>query len=202
MPMAKDAWLKAQSKHFTLIGDAREKDIRNAGIRLEQFHEAFSQIVSQILPPSFINYSVPVTVIVFKNDSAYRPFKPLHQGRPADVSGHFQSSGDTAYIALAAGRSDERPYAVIFHEYVHALTSGAIHAPLPTWLSEGLAEYFSSFEASDGGKRAPADSARNFAGGRADIAFLHRDREEESLLRRVVGAYALPAAPGEALSIP
>src|SRR5262247_3157165 len=148
---AKDPWLKAQSNHFTLIGDASEKEIRNAGMRLEQFREAFSQIISQIISPGFIDSSVPITVIVFKNDSAYRPFKPLHQGRPADVSGHFQSSG---YSALAAGRGQRNPYAVIFHEYIHALTSGgSLPAPLPTWISEGLAEYFSSFEATGGGKK-------------------------------------------------
>src|SRR5262245_56095745 len=49
MAMTKDDWLKAQSNHFTLIGDASEKDIRNAGMRLEQFREAFSQIISQII---------------------------------------------------------------------------------------------------------------------------------------------------------
>src|SRR5215470_12844919 len=148
-----DVWLKAQTTHFTLIGDADEKEIRDAGVRLEQFREAFSQIFSQIFSPSVINSAVPINVIVFKNDSAYRPFKPLHQGRPADVSGHFQSSGDVAYIALAAGRGEANPYAIIFHEYVHALTSGdalsaspdvTLPTPLLTWISEGLAEYFSS----------------------------------------------------------
>src|SRR5262245_20291097 len=155
---ARDVWLKAQSAHFALIGDASEKEIRDVGMRLEQFREAFSQISSQIFSPSVNNSSVPVTVIVFKNDSAYRPFKPLYQGKPADVSGHFQSSGDVAYIAMAAGRSVGNPYAVIFHEYVHALTSGGalpatLGAPLPTWASEGLAEYFSSFEVTGGGKK-------------------------------------------------
>src|SRR5499427_7293958 len=145
---ARDVWLKAQSTRFTLIGDASEKEIRDVGTRLEQFREAFSQISSQIFSPSAIDSSAPVTVIVFKNDSAYGPFKPLHQGKPADVSGHFQSSGDVAYIALAAGRSGANPYAVIFHEYVHALTSGGVlpatlgvvpptplPTPLPTWIS-------------------------------------------------------------------
>src|SRR6266540_2517609 len=162
---ARDVWLKAQSTRFTLIGDASEKEIRNVGMRLEQFREAFSQISSQIFSPSVIDSSVPITVVVFKNDSEYRPFKPLHQGKPADVSGHFQSSGDVAYIALAAGRGGGNPYAVIFHEYVHALTSGGalratpgvalptpLPTPLPTWISEGLAEYFSSFEVNGGGK--------------------------------------------------
>src|SRR5262245_20990617 len=155
---ARDVWLKAQSAHFALIGDASEKEIHNVGMRLEQFREAFLQISSQIFSPSVIESSVPITVIVFKNDSAYRPFKPLQQGKPSDVSGHFQSSGDVAYIALAAGRGGANPYAVIFHEYVHALTSGGslpapLGATLPTWASEGLAEYFSSFEVTGGGKK-------------------------------------------------
>jgi len=154
----KEVWLKTESKHFTLIGDASEKEILNVGMRLEQFREAFLQIFSQIFSTSGINSSVPVTVVVFKNDSAYRPFKPHYQGRPADVSGHFQSSDDSAYIALAAGRSEGNSYAVIFHEYVHALTSGgalpsARGVPLPTWLNEGLAEYFSTFEVVSGGKK-------------------------------------------------
>src|SRR5262252_3573141 len=81
---ARDVWLKAQSTSFTLIGDASEKEIRDVGMRLEQFREAFTQISSQIFSPSAVDSSVPITVVVFKNDSAYRPFKPLHQGKPAD----------------------------------------------------------------------------------------------------------------------
>ncbi|HEY7183643.1 MAG TPA: DUF1570 domain-containing protein, partial [Blastocatellia bacterium] len=155
---ARDVWLKSQSAHFTLIGDASEKEIRDVGMRLEQFREAFSQIFSQIFSRPVINSSVPINVIVFKNDSEYSPFKPRGQGSPADVAGHFQSSGDVAYIALAARRGGANPYAVIFHEYVHAVTNGgALFAPpgatLPTWLSEGLAEYFSSVELTGGARK-------------------------------------------------
>jgi tetratricopeptide (TPR) repeat protein len=155
-PVAKDRWIKAQSKHFTLIGDATEQEIRGVGTRLEQFREAFTQIYSQLLYLSAVKSSIPITVIVFRNDEAYRPFKPVYQGRPADVTGYFHSSGDTGYITLAAGQGERNPYAVIFHEYVHALTSesaGAVSTPLPTWLGEGLAEYFSAFEVAGGGKK-------------------------------------------------
>src|SRR5215470_11802451 len=110
---ARDVWLKAQSTSFTLIGDASEKEIRDVGMRLEQFREALSQIFSQIFSRSVIDSSVPINVIVFKNDSEYSPFKPQRQGSPADVAGHFQSSGDVAYIALAARRGRVNPYAVI-----------------------------------------------------------------------------------------
>jgi tetratricopeptide (TPR) repeat protein len=153
---AKDRWLKAQSKHFTLIGDAPEKEIRGVGMRLEQFREAFSQVYSQLVSPSAIKSTVPITVIVFNNDIAFRPFKPVYQGKPADIAGYFQSSGDTAYIALAAGRAEEDPYAVIFHEYVHALTSESARPfanTLPLWLNEGLAEYFSAVEFAGAGTK-------------------------------------------------
>lgn len=143
---AKDTWLKVRSKHFTLIGNAGEKEIRTVGAKLEQFREAFSRLFT----PSGPNSSVPITVIVFKNDSTYRPFKPLYQGRPSDVSGYFQSSDDAAYITLSVSWRDTNPYAVIFHEYVHAMTGGT---SLPAWLSEGIAEYYSTFEVTDGGQR-------------------------------------------------
>jgi tetratricopeptide (TPR) repeat protein len=158
----KGVWLKAQSTHFTLIGDTSEKELRNVGMRLEQFREACSQIFSQVFSSPGNNSSVPINVIVFKNDSEYMPFKPVHQGKPAEVAGHFQLNGDVAYIALAAGRGGANPYAVIFHEYVHSLTSGdslsastggPLPYTLPTWISEGLAEYFSSFVVTGGGKR-------------------------------------------------
>jgi len=145
---ARDVWLKVRSKHFTLIGNAGEKDIRKVGTRLEQFREVFSRLFNQ----SEIGFAPPITVIVFKNDSTYRPFKPLYQGKPSDVSGYFQSSDDAAYITLAANWGETNPYAVIFHEYVHAMMSGSPH-PLPAWLSEGLAEYYSTFEVTDGGRR-------------------------------------------------
>lgn len=142
---SKEVWLKARSRHFTLIGDASEKEIRGAATRLEQFREAFLQL----FPPLAINSSIPVTVIVFKDDAAYRPFKPLYHGKPADVSGYFQSSGDAAYITLATGRSGRSAGATIFHEYVHALMNDGAR-PLPIWLSEGVAEYFCAFEVTGG----------------------------------------------------
>ncbi len=144
--LAKDGWIKAQSKHFTLIGNASEKEIRKVGARLEQFRAVFSQL----LPPSELNPTIPITVIVFKDDGEYTPFKPLYQGRTSNVSGYFQLSDDAAYITLAADWRKTDPYAVIFHEYVHALTSRRQHK-LPVWLDEGIAEFYSGFEVTGGG---------------------------------------------------
>jgi len=137
----KEAWLSVRSKHFLLVGNASEKEIRKVGVRLEQFRDVFSRIFTKSKASSVI----PITVIVFKNDGAFKPYKPLYQGKPATVSGYFQPGEDVNYILLTSELRETNPYAVIFHEYVHALTSDNSR-PLPPWVSEGIAEYYSSFE--------------------------------------------------------
>ncbi|MBS1789012.1 MAG: tetratricopeptide repeat protein [Acidobacteria bacterium] len=137
---ANEVWLKAQSKHFTLVGNASEKQIRRVGAELEKFREAVSRL-SGIWQRRF---APPVTVFVFKDVESYEPFKPLYHGKPTDVSGYLQSSNDSAYITLTTDYRRQDPEAVIFHEYVHFLTSGSKRS-LPAWLNEGLAEYFGTF---------------------------------------------------------
>ena len=137
----KETWLSVRSSHFLLVGNASENDIRKVGVRLEQFRDVFSRVFTR----SKANSAIPITVIVFKNDGAFKPYKPLYQGKPAAVSGYFQPAEDVNYILLTSEFRETNPYAVIFHEYVHALTSDNSR-PLPPWLSEGIAEYYSSFE--------------------------------------------------------
>lgn len=145
---AKETWLSVQSQHFTLIGNADEQVIRQVGLRLEQFRAA----VTRLFEPDPQRAALPITVIVFKDDRSYQPFKPLYQGQPAPVAGYFQAGDDAAYITLAAGGQRMHLEAVIFHEYAHLLTSSAGRR-LPTWLSEGIAEYYSTFEIGGDAKR-------------------------------------------------
>lgn len=144
----KETWIKVKSKHFTLVGNADEKQIRKVGAELEKFREAVSRL-SGIWQRRF---SPPVTVFVFKDSESYEPFKPLYQGKPAEVSGYLQTNNDSAYITLTTDWRRQNPESVIFHEYVHFLTGGRQRS-LPVWLSEGLAEYFSTFAVISGGKQ-------------------------------------------------
>ncbi len=87
---------------------------------------------------------VPTTVIVFKNDSSYGPFKPN-----ANTAGYFQSGDDVNYITLTAeSRGQQDPFTVIFHEYTHLLVNNTL-GNIPTWFSEGLAEYYSTVNIAD-----------------------------------------------------
>ncbi|MGE0884398.1 MAG: tetratricopeptide repeat protein [Blastocatellales bacterium] len=143
-----DVWLKVTTKNFTLVGNASEKEIRKVGAKLEQFRSA----VSLVFDFRHKRFSPPVTVIVFKDHSSYEPYKPLYQGKPAVVSGYLHSSRDAAYITLTADWQRSNPDHIIFHEYVHFLTGGNSRS-LPVWMSEGLAEYYSTFDVAGNGKQ-------------------------------------------------
>lgn len=137
---ARDNWVSVRSSNFLLIGNASEKEIRQVAGRLEQFREVFSRLFAR----ANLSSPVPTTVIVFKNDKSYTPFKI-----GANTAGYFQAGPDVNYITLTSeGRGEQDPFAVIFHEYTHLLISNT-SKNAPTWFSEGLAEYYSTAAVSE-----------------------------------------------------
>ena len=137
---AKDKWINLRTKNFNVVSNASEDDTRKVALKLEQYCAITSKLFNiQKASP------VPVTVVVFKNDGSFKPFKPLYNGKPANVAGYFQRSEDENIIALNIQGSEEHPLAVIFHEYTHLLTAYTSRR-MPLWLSEGFAEFYSTFE--------------------------------------------------------
>ncbi|MEW6126032.1 MAG: tetratricopeptide repeat protein [Acidobacteriota bacterium] len=135
---AKDKWLNLQTKNFNVVSNADEGATRDLLLKLEQFRAAFAKIFRA-------QNTTPITLMVFKSDDSFKPFKPLYNGKPANLSGYFQRSADEDIIALNIdAKSEEFPLAVIFHEYTHYLTSRAPRR-WPAWLNEGIAEVYSTF---------------------------------------------------------
>ncbi|MBC7899785.1 MAG: tetratricopeptide repeat protein [Saprospiraceae bacterium] len=142
---AKDEWLNVRSKNFNLIGNASDKDIRKVATKLEQFREAFRLLFTG----SNLSSPIPTNVVVFKSDSAYKPFKPKRQDGKTDnfIAGYFQPGEDVNYITLSTGGEDAETYGTIFHEYVHFIVNTNIgKSDVPQWFKEGLAEYYQTFE--------------------------------------------------------
>jgi tetratricopeptide (TPR) repeat protein len=142
--LAKDEWLQVRSKNFFLVGNASEKDIRKVGIKLEQFRETFRLVFANT---SLVS-TIPTNVIVFKSDSAFKPFKPRRADGKADnfIAGYFQPGEDANYITISAEGDDTQMYSTIFHEYVHFLVNTNFpKSEVPQWFNEGLAEYYSTF---------------------------------------------------------
>jgi tetratricopeptide (TPR) repeat protein len=143
--LAKDTWINVRSKNFFLIGNASEKEIRQVATKLEQFRETFRLL----FPRAKFNQTIQTNVVVFKSDSAYRPFKPKRaDGKPDDgIAGYFQPGEDLNYITLSTEGEKEDTYGTIFHEYVHFLLDTNFgKSEVPPWFNEGLAEYYQTFQ--------------------------------------------------------
>lgn len=145
---AKENWTRVRSRNFILVGNASEHDIREVALRLEQFRDAFSRLLIgfRFDPPG------ATRVVVFKSNKAFDPFKPIYQGKPGNVAGYFQSGEDANYITLTTEELADDPYRVIFHEYVHLLLHNTVRS-VPPWFDEGLAEYYSTFDTADDGRK-------------------------------------------------
>jgi len=149
---AKDTWTGVRSKNFFLIGNGDEKQIKQVAIKLEQFREVFTRLFPRVR----FNTPVPTTVIVFKSESSFRPFKPS-----PNMAGYFQAGQDVNYIALTTElQGSQNPFTVIFHEYTHLLVNNTIEN-MPIWFNEGLAEYYSTFSISDDQKIVLGDPIGN-----------------------------------------
>lgn len=145
---AKDEWLQVRSKNFNLIGNASERDIRRVAARLEQFREVFRQIFNGVN----FNSPIPTTVIVFKSDNAYKPYKPVKSTGETDnfIAGYFVPGEDVNYITVSSEREDAQTFQVIFHEYTHFIVGNNFgESHIPPWFNEGLAEFYETFQIKD-----------------------------------------------------
>jgi len=145
---ADSRWTMLHSESMTIVGDQPANALRDVALELEQFRAVIGRLSSNGQPAP----TAPTMVYVFGSRKAFAPFIPLHNGRPASLGGYFQRNVDTNTIAFSTeGFADDAP--LVFHEYTHLLVGTAVRS-VPVWLNEGLAEYFSTFRLTSGGKGA------------------------------------------------
>jgi tetratricopeptide (TPR) repeat protein len=141
-------WRRLDSPNFIVVGDVSARELRDLAVKFEGFRETLGRALGARATAA----AVPTVIIVFPTDKAFTPFKPTYRGKPrADVGGFFVPGANINYILMeSAGAGGER---LVFHEYAHLIVSNTMANP-PVWLNEGLAEFYSTFRLTDGGKRA------------------------------------------------
>jgi hypothetical protein len=138
---SRDNWRSVRTNNLFVIGNADPEKLRQVAAWLEFFHAAFAQLVSR----NVLDSSVPTTVILFRDEASFAPFKPLYQGRPANLAGFFQPGEDVNYIAISLDPHERDPFSTAFHEYVHLHVKDNIPGA-PLWLNEGLAEFYGTMQ--------------------------------------------------------
>jgi tetratricopeptide (TPR) repeat protein len=140
------SWRRVDVPHFTVIGSVNDRELVEVATAFERYRDA----LAELFPSAATATVVPTVVLVFDSGKSFDAFKPLVQGKPRESDGLVVSSPDLDYVALAVGSRGMRG---AFHEYVHLVTAH-LRAPLPLWLAEGIAEYYSTFESPRGGNKA------------------------------------------------
>ena len=141
-------WRRLDSPNFVVVGDVGAGTLRDIASRFEGFRETLARVLSDRVTAT----AVPTVVVVFPSDRGFTPFKPKYQGKPIEVSGLFVGGQDVNYIAILTD-SGEEGMRVVFHEYAHLIISN-VARNVPSWLNEGLAEYYSTYEPGRDGREA------------------------------------------------
>jgi tetratricopeptide (TPR) repeat protein len=141
-------WRRIDSPNFVVVGDVSERTLRGVAVKFEGFREMLTRVLKEQATAT----PVPTTVIVFSSDRAFTPFKPTYQGKPVQIAGLFVSRQHANHIAIVAD-SNVDGLRIVFHEYAHLVVSNVMRN-VPAWLSEGLAEFYSTYEISGGGREA------------------------------------------------
>jgi tetratricopeptide (TPR) repeat protein len=138
---ARESWIEVKTAHLTLFGNADARTVIETGSRLEKLLHVLSTTTSGMKT----NPPVPVQVFVFRNGDDFIPYKMGESGKPMNLAGYCIRGHDGIFMAIDAS-APQGSASVTYHEFIHFFLHNNF-SRLPVWLDEGLAEYYSTFEA-------------------------------------------------------
>jgi tetratricopeptide (TPR) repeat protein len=135
-------WIEVRSPNFIVVCNAGERQARKAALQFEQIRTMFrdSLAVAREHPTPLI------TIFAVKDEKSLSELLPEYWAKGhSHVAGYFAYRMDQFYIAVNLDAQGENPLSTVYHEYYHSLTMPYV-PNLPTWLAEGLAEFFGNTE--------------------------------------------------------
>jgi hypothetical protein len=139
-----EQWDKVQSRNFLIVGDVGHARLSYIARTLEQFRLA----TSRAAPDRRLAASQPLTIVVL-GGAGISDFGP---GRSGNVAGYYQATDSHDYIVMSSRSFGGSDFSTVLHEYQHLIVRAA-GVSLPRWANEGLADFYSTFRESKGGKR-------------------------------------------------
>ncbi|MCZ6807596.1 MAG: hypothetical protein O7F08_11630 [Deltaproteobacteria bacterium] len=133
-------WVEVRTPHFILLSNTDSRRARNVALEFEQARELFRVAIS---PDAGQDTALPVVIFAVRNRADLRVLLPGLEGElPIGV---FRRSPDQHSIAVRLDEPSEQRFHAVYHEYHHLLFRSAV-ARAPVWLTEGLAEFWSTME--------------------------------------------------------
>jgi len=137
-PKPTQKWIEIRTANFRFFSNAGRMATRQVAVDLEELRAVLGELTDYDLQAP-----IPTFIFVFKGDRSFLPYKVLYDDHPAAVTGYFIGGDYANYIAINADARDAS--AIVFHEYVHYVANNNMWY-LPVWFSEGLAQFYESFQ--------------------------------------------------------
>lgn len=141
-----DKWIEARSPNFIVVSNAGDFQARKVAKQFEQIRAAFRES----LPYANAHSSPVITILAAKDEDSLGQLLPEFWATKghAHPAGWFQNTFYQFQVAVNVGAQGPNPYETIYHEYYHSLTM-PYFPKLPTWVAEGLAEFYGNSVISD-----------------------------------------------------
>lgn len=135
-------WVEVRSPNFIVVCNAGEKQARKAALQFEQIRTVFRDSLA-----AASGHPTPlITIFAVKDEKSLSELLPEFWVKGhSHVSGYFSYRMDQFYIAVNLDAQGDNPFKTVYHEYYHSLTM-PYFPNLPTWLAEGLADFFGNTE--------------------------------------------------------
>ena len=132
------SWVQVRSDAFVVKSPIGVEQAANVLKELETFY----QIVGGQMFQGVRTPDLPLEVLVLEREEI-ASLGSDYIGDTGDLNGFYQKGIDRDFIVLSADLTGSVSTQVVYHELTHYLASRAMLRP-PTWLNEGLGEYFGS----------------------------------------------------------
>lgn len=133
----KDDWVEVRSRNFTVFSNFGQADASDVARRLERLRE----VLGATHPTLDASIPVPVRVYAFRGEDSFKSYRPRDI---ENLAGFNNSADDGDMIAYDASLDAREGIGTLYHEYLHSFLRHNF-VRLPTWLDEGMAEYYSTF---------------------------------------------------------
>ena len=132
-------WVEVRTDHFVVISNAGPRQSQKVATHFEQIRE----LLARALPKRPQAPPTPLRVYAAADERTMKRLLPQawevkNQSRPAGV---FRKTPTGTDIAVRADLVGGDSFGIVYHEYFH-FVANQTGLPLPTWLSEGLADYW------------------------------------------------------------
>ncbi len=133
-------WIEVRSPHFCVLTNGSAADGRHVAHEFEQMRYVFASRFVNLR----LDSGAPLLIFAARDENTAKSLEPeIWKSKGAKPAGLFKHGWEKQYVMidLDAGATGLNTYALVYHEYTHSILHMNAHW-LPTWLDEGMAEFY------------------------------------------------------------